>query len=221
MKYQPLNLCRLNLNHSLKDVEILLQFHDAETQGNSGRPRRELEVLKRAGIVLAVTAWEAFIEDTLYTRFLDRLEKTISPVDMSSTFNSVADTWLNSSEARRLAPPDLLKWTGDGWKDLIKQKLEDDIANFNTPNSTNLRKLFKRYLGVDITKGWKWQRVSPEQACQKLDDMIELRGELVHRAKELFEVKDKVRRRDVVDAVDLVKRLAQRTEHFLQSFITE
>jgi hypothetical protein len=82
----------------------------------------------------------------------------------------------------------------------------------NTPSSTNIRKLFKKYLEVDIIAGWKWQRVSSSAACQKLDRLIELRGDLVHRGKDyIFESKAKALRRQLVEAMNLVTHLAERT----------
>jgi hypothetical protein len=47
---------------SIKDAENLLAFFD---KLNEKPPPPQLEVLKRAGIVMAMTAWETYVEDRL------------------------------------------------------------------------------------------------------------------------------------------------------------
>lgn len=203
---------RLNFEFALGDVKILLGLHDSKTKRSKGRPARDLEVFKRAGVILAVTAWETFIEDTLRDQFGDRLRDAQSPQDIQSTFNAVAQSWLERDE---LKPPDVAAWTLNGWKTVLGNKLEDDLSALNTPNSKNIRKLYKRYLGEDITQSWRWKRVSSSGACKKLDDLIFLRGKLVHRGRELFEEKASVRRGDVVNATGLLEKLVDRTEEKL------
>jgi RiboL-PSP-HEPN len=204
---------RFNFEFALGDAEILLKFHDSSTGRSKGRPARDLEVFKRAGVILAVTAWETFVEDTLGSHFQRRLDHAHSPSDVQSTFNSVAEAWLTDGKVK---PPDLAKWTLDGWKSMLLEKLSNEIDGLNTPDSENVRRLFKRYLGRgDITKEWHWQGVSASAACERLDALINLRGRLVHRGRELFEERASVRRQDVGNAVSLLKKLVDRTESSL------
>jgi RiboL-PSP-HEPN len=200
---------RVNFDFALGDVKILLSLHDQRTGGGKGRPARELEVLKRAGVILAVTAWETFIEDTLEERFQAKIKAAQSPKDVESTFNSVAQAWL---AREKLKPPELAKWALDGWKAILTEKLSEEIGELNTPNSAKVRALFKRYISEDITKDWRWKGVSAPAACGRLDALIRLRGGLVHRGRELFEEKASVRRNHVVNAIALLERLVDRTE---------
>jgi HEPN superfamily RiboL-PSP-like protein len=209
----PITTARGNFESALADVKTLLRFHDSETGGGTGRPADELEVLKRAGLVLAVTAWETFVEDTLEEEFGKRLSDAKAPKDIQVTFNSVADAWLQRAPKR---PPELEKWTLDGWKVIIREKFEEDLAALNTPSSSNVRELFKRYLAIkDLTRSWRWRGVSSTKACKKLDDLIQLRGKLVHRGRPLFGGKASVRRGEVVEAVELLERLVEKTEDHL------
>lgn len=88
-----------NFDFALGDVKILLNLHDSKTGGGKGRPVRELEVLKRAGVILAVTAWETFIEDSLEEKFRAKINGASSPKDVEGTFNAVAQAWLARDEA--------------------------------------------------------------------------------------------------------------------------
>lgn len=191
------------------DVDRLLSLHDAETKRNRGRPSRQIEVFKRAGVILSVTAWESFVEDTFRTCGRREIDAAASPNDVGSSFNSAAQAWLDQSPKPK--PPDLAQWTGDGWKALLIKKLYQDLAALNTPNTGSVRTISKRYLKVDITASWSWKGTSAATAGSKLNKLIRLRGELAHRGPELFK-RAPVRRSDVVDSVRLLKRLVECTE---------
>lgn len=56
---------------SIKDAENLLQhFNDLNKKPP---PAPELEVLKRAGLVMAMTAWETYVEDRVLEACTERL----------------------------------------------------------------------------------------------------------------------------------------------------
>lgn len=52
----------LAFQYSIKDAEELLEHFDAL---NSSTPPANAEVLKRAGLVMALTAWETYVEDRI------------------------------------------------------------------------------------------------------------------------------------------------------------
>lgn len=212
---QAMRAAFINCGFDLRGVSTLLDLYDDMTREVSGTRDPNLEVLKRAGIILTVTAWETLIENVLTSKFEERLAHAQTPDDIRGAFNFVAQAWLDSTKPR---PPALAEWAGTGWKALVLDRFRRDISELNTPSSMNIRRLFKRYLDMDITSNWKWRRVSPSRACQKLDQLIELRGDLVHRGKEyLFENKAKALRRQLVEAIDLVKRLANCTANALET----
>jgi hypothetical protein len=154
-----------------------------------------------------VTAWESFFEDTIRGCAERRIATAASPADVQRLFNSVAQGWLQEAPK----PPELAKWTADGWKHLLRRKLGADLQALNTPNTENLKSLSMRYLEVDITAHWSWKRTSAMSAATSLDKLIRLRGELAHRGPELFKGAS-VHRKQVVDAVLLLKRLVECTE---------
>jgi hypothetical protein len=57
---------------SIKDAEELLAHFDRITGSAPGMPPPETEVLKRTGLIMAVTAWETYVEDRV-TEQLDSL----------------------------------------------------------------------------------------------------------------------------------------------------
>ena len=206
-----------NFAFAMNDIYSMVDFYDEQT--GAGKPARRFEVFKRTGIILTVTAWETFVEDTLTNEFRGLLENATGPDDVQSPFNLVANKWrteIRSSSSTSHKPPDFQRWTGEHWKELIQEHLEADIAGLNTPNSQNVHKLFKRYVGIDIREGWKWPGMSSEKACARLDELIGLRGELVHRGNDPLEKKAKVPRKELVRAINFVERLVRRTQLTLE-----
>lgn len=194
---------------AVRDVKHLLELHDSETGRRRGRPSPYVEVLKRAGVVLAVTAWETFIEDALKSAVEQRLAQAESPVALRGTFNAVASAWLSKGDVRA---PDLAQWTQEGWKKVITRRFNQEIEKLNTPDSMRIAEITKRYLGYDLTESWHWQSCGHQLACKRLDKLIRLRGELVHRARDFIELKAVVKRADLVSSIDLFKHLVQATE---------
>lgn len=208
---------RYNFDFALDDVRTLLNIHDSQTKRKRGKPDESLEVLKRAGVILVVSAWETFVEDTLVEQLTDRLKKASKAQELSSTFNSVAENWLNPpSDKLRPKPPDLMNWTEDGWKRMILEKLRDEIRSLNTPNSKNLKILFKKYLDLTIEHSWIWRGNTFDDVCRKLDALIALRGNIAHRYKSIVPLKSVgVRRDQLVSAITLTQKLVQCTEQAL------
>lgn len=197
----------------------LIDIHDDKTGGTAGRPPVELEALKRSALILAVTAWESFVEDTVQAQLEINLGKAITPDDMKSVFNTVANEWLGPN-AERPKPPTLIQWTGDSWKKVILNSLEKELKLFHTPNTENTDELFDRYLGhANLSKVWSWQRVSAKQAPKRLDDLIKMRGRAVHigkRGHPLTAPEPHISRKSVVDALNLIYNLVHTTEKVLR-----
>jgi len=200
----------VNFDFAMYDVDRLLLLHDSERT----RPKdsRRVEVFMRAAVILSVTAWETFIEDTIKSAAEKRVSEAATPDDISTTFNSVAHSWIETNP--KLNPPLLKSWVGDGWKALIYERLETEMGALNTPNSENVRRLSKRYLAIDLTSKWLWRATSADAAQKRLDDFIRLRGGLVHRGQRVFEDAP-VKRKHVVDGVSLLRKLVRCTERAL------
>lgn len=73
-----------NFEHGIKDAEELLAHFDAI---NSNPPPPNAEVLKRAGLVMALTAWETYVED----RLMEEMDKKLCVVAGSYIGDFVAN----------------------------------------------------------------------------------------------------------------------------------
>jgi hypothetical protein len=200
-----------NFRYSMSEAELLLSLRCRGVALAINKPEWDLQVLKRAAVILAVTTWETYIEDMLRERFNDLLGQATEPAALTGTFNHVAHAWLDEGPK----PPDLAQWTGSGWRDVLRSRFEREVQALNTPNSANIRRLTQRYLGGDLTTSWKWPGVGFQQACRRLDAAIELRGRLAHRARDVFRDRGNVPSRQAVAVIALLRRLSKATDtHF-------
>jgi RiboL-PSP-HEPN len=82
--------------HSIRDAENLLTHFNSL---NDKPPKPELEVLKRAGLIMAMTAWETYVEDRVLEAAAVRLAK-LSDKSIAAFMQSKLD-----DEIKRLNNP--------------------------------------------------------------------------------------------------------------------
>jgi hypothetical protein len=62
-----------NFKNSIQDAENLLRHFNSLNSINGQPPAPELEVLKRSGLIMAMTAWETYVEDRVEEACDERL----------------------------------------------------------------------------------------------------------------------------------------------------
>lgn len=122
-------------NESIKDAENLLNHFDTL---NAQPPPPELEVLKRAGLVMAMTAWETYVED----RLLEALTARLSGIRDSSIADLVQDKF--DYEIARLHNPDSKK-TAQMFRDYAGVDLTNSWS-WNNFEPKEVRTTLNRYL---------------------------------------------------------------------------
>lgn len=206
--------------NAARDYAIsLIEIHDTLSGAKAGRPPVQLEALKRSSLILAVTAWESFVEDTVQQQLEEKLAAcSSSPTPIQSIFNAVANEWLSPDGPKRQGVH-LITWTADGWKQLIRDSLRLKLEKFHTPNTENVDALFKKYLQcASISGQWSWQSVPSLKATRQLDALIKLRGRAVHRGMTLHPMSKpeaSMKRATVVSALNLIYNLVDSTEKAL------
>lgn len=66
--------------------------------------------------------------------------------------------------------------------DFMRDSLANDLKYFHTPSTDRVRPLFQKYLGVDITDGWRWNMMEPAAARTELNRLAKKRGDIAHRS---------------------------------------
>jgi hypothetical protein len=143
----------------LGSVDQLVIIHGKLQQGR-GR-RHEQDAIHRAGVVLAVAAWQAYIEKVLEEGLLHIENHVTAP-------------------AGGAVPP---PWATSGFL-LRKASIKKSIADFNTPNSENVRRLFKETIDFDPWPAWTWRAQRRNWTSQVLrsrtNDWLRIRHSIAH-----------------------------------------
>lgn len=207
------NLQSAAFDFALEDIKRLMRYHDEEI-ARLRKTSPSIEVFRRAAIILCITAWETFIEDTIRKVAEERIGKAKSPHDVEAAFASAAMRWHDETTRSSFKPEKLKAWTGDSWRATVLAKLKTDIDKLNTPSSKNIRELSDRYLGTDLTAAWKWKGANARSNADRLDKLITLRGALAHRGRDPL-ANAAVTGKQVKDAVTLLRHLVDVTEKAL------
>lgn len=152
---------------SLRDARHVLEIHSSIRSG-PGRRYQETS-LNRAAVVLAVAAWQAFVEFQVH-RWIKRLRPQ-------------AD-WYGDGDDR-------LKRADDARYRIWRSQVNQAVTNFSTPNSQNVRKLMGA-VGVDPYSAWTWNTphgtVTSADAARRLDEWLRVRHAIAHGETELPDV---------------------------------
>lgn len=190
------------------DVDRLMEFHRKETGDKQGR-RWHVESLNKSAIVLLCAAWEAYCEDVVSVV----VEHYVDLAPEASCLPHHLRKKITGELTAKDQTHRIWELAGDGWRDLLRARLQDLKAErdraLNTPKAEPLRLLFRHNVGCeDITKHWTWRRTKAGTACARLDEFVELRGAIAHRA----EAATSVTKRNVVDATRLIRDLVNATD---------
>lgn len=143
----------------LGSVDQLIIIHGKLQQGR-GR-RHEQDAIHRAGVVLTVAAWQAYIEKVLTEALLHIENNVIAPVE-----GVPPPSWATGSFLVR------------------KAGIKKSISDFNTPNAENVRRLFKDSLDFDPWPSWTWhvgrRNWNSHTVRARTNDWLRIRHSIVH-----------------------------------------
>lgn len=176
----------VSFNQNWKTVGNLLSL--TERRSSDRRTHEQRAAINQAGLLFCVTAWEAYIEDLAreasdfvagnLETFQD-LPKNVRSTMVKSIIPHDYPSKPNGNSSSGFYPADL---ADDRWRDVYRKLVHraTEGSNFNTPNSRNTQQLFLTWLGLDVTKSWSWQNFASPAAANRLDEMIRLRGSIIH-----------------------------------------
>jgi hypothetical protein len=168
-----------NFDIAIQDAERILDAYDKLNRDRSDN--RDPEELKRAALIMSLTAWETYVED----RISEELHKQ-----------------MKSLEGSQVAK-------------FVKNTLEEELKYFHNPNSAKTKRLFERFLFVDVTEGWNWASFDPKMASTRLNEWIKKRGDAVHRSVMDKQAGHLVSREDMRKCVNFFKCLVEATDKTL------
>ena len=194
----------ISLRYNLDEINRLLEIH-TEIAGSGPGYKHNVQVLNKSAVVLLLACWEAYIEDLAENCFNLMLSKANVP--------HVFPDHVLATAAKEVRKHDKDVWliANAGWKDVLKSHKEKVLENyvirgaFNTPNPDKIDHLFANLLGMPpLSRTWYWSGMSVVKSKEKLNKLIELRGNIVHRVQ----TSKNVTKFDVSDNKEFILRLA-------------
>ena len=194
----------LEIQKNMSEVARLMDIHKAVAGAGAGR-KRDVQVLNKSAIIITLACWEAYVEDLAKNAFEHMLNVAKSPSVFPNHVLAIAGKRVTKSGAI-----DVWSLADDGWKSALRAH-KDEILNkyvvkgsFNTPSCENIDKLYSELVGLtSASREFYWPGMSNDRAKEKLQNLIELRGEIAHRV----ESSSPVYKKDVEAYLKFIKRL--------------
>lgn len=144
-----------SFEEAMEYVEQLIDIH-SQVQTGKGRRHRK-EAIHRAGVVLIVAAWQAYIEK-LTLEVLGFVERILNEPENPS--------WVKASFSFR------------------KPAVTKSVGDLNTPNSENVRRLLLWSFGFDPRPHGIYEegprQWSANEFCQRTDEWLRIRHAIAH-----------------------------------------
>jgi hypothetical protein len=154
------------------DVQRIISTHSEIN--HSGMGRRGLGHITRSGVLMLCAAWELFIEEVMVVGVTYFTEKLENPKDLPKPVQKELARCVKESK-HELKP---LELAGEGWKSLYINHANEVLTGLNTPKSTNIDPLFKRFLGLEeISSHWS-------EGADAINKFVKARGDIAHRGRE-------------------------------------
>lgn len=155
---------KISFEYGIKDAEDLLEHFDVI---NTKPPPENAEILKRAGLVMALTAWETYVED----RVTEGLEKKLSIVAGSYAGNFI-------EKRLRLDLKQFHNPNAEKTKKLFLEYLEIDITqgwNWANTDPAKAKKLLNEWIskrGDAVHRSRPLNNGSPLPHLIKRDELV-------------------------------------------------
>ena len=63
----------------------------------------------------------------------------------------------------------LQAFDGSSVGNFMRRRLDEELKRLHNPDTEKTRRLFREFLDVDVTKGWKWDNFQPADAKKALN----------------------------------------------------
>lgn len=172
------------LRARLGDASRLMEIHEECTGGAAGR-RRGYDALNRSAIILAVAAWEGFVEELLEYAVGRAARNLKGPQSLPQNVREAMIAHLYEGQGWfRLTPAtkaSIWSLAGTGWRTLYIKYARDRIGALHTPNYTNVKKAFSAGIGLpNLADGWGATRWTPQDYITRIDALLQLRHRIAH-----------------------------------------
>lgn len=158
----------------LKDVDSLIETHSRMKTGYRGRQHQGH--LTRSALFVLCAAWEHYIEllcEELFNKMLPQIKcDSLNEPYRQKLINIVKNHDSDKSYCLNLI--------GNGWKELLKERMKNEIEKFHTPKYGPVQKLINDYIGYDLSN------LMGAEDIKLIDDLVINRGEIAHKGGKAY-----------------------------------
>lgn len=199
----------------ISDIHRLFTIHETIAGTAPGR-RFELEVLNKSAILFISAYWEKYIEEMVTEAFEFMLKECDNPAVFPPKARAIVAKPLREAQDENR----IWELAGDGWKTILrknKQKvLEELVLTLNTPSYKNIDEVAAKVIGLrSLSSMWKWKSMSAQNAKDRLEKLINVRGSIAHTGSH----DSPVRKKDAEDYLNFIEALVSKTDHAVYNYI--
>lgn len=197
------------------DIDQLWEIHQDVAGQGAGR-KHGVDVINRAAIVFITACWESYVEDACLEGYDFLLANAREPESFPARVRTLASKPLRENSDHT----QIWRLAGDGWRQVLAEHRDAAKAKWldklNTPKTAQVNSLYNELLGlINLSDSWSWQGMSSQQASEKLDNYITVRGNIAHRLTH-----DETVYKDWgTDYLSHVERLVSRTDEKVRGHI--
>jgi hypothetical protein len=160
-----------SFKYNLVDVDRLRQSHGLLHNGAQGRKR--LGHITRSGVVMLCASWAHYCESLIREAAAYFSSELNGPLELPIQIQKEISSSVRASK-HELKP---LHLSGDGWKTVYRDHVNDKLAALHTPKSGILNDHFLKLLGIpQISSSWSLGE-------NTLNVFVSVRGDIAHQGR--------------------------------------
>jgi hypothetical protein len=165
---------------TLTEAVSLINISDDLKKHKVVNLNKKKAALYKATIIHLCAAWERFLEAVVE----DSLDCLVKNANKSSQIPTNLllriSKHLNSCQDER----EIWKISDSGWKNELRSNYNTLKSKFNTPRPQNVDEFIYQTIGLkNLSNSWRWVGQNKEKSIQKLNEFMDLRGDLTHKLR--------------------------------------
>lgn len=162
--------------HFLKNLDTVTRLrgsYDIVRTKRGSKGKGAFDHITRSAILFLASSFEVYIEDVT----IECCEQHITRAHDAKKLPHDVISNLNEYTKRDKTPYSPIDLCDEGWRTVYKTMVTEATSKLNTPKTTQIKDLFKRYVGISNND------VDGISRIDELDAFVQFRGEITHRVK--------------------------------------
>lgn len=159
--------------NNLTTVQRLIETYKVMKASRGKKGRGAFDHITRSAVVFLVSAFEVYCEDILCEGVTASIVSAGDAIRLPHAVKKNISAYIRNDNNH--VPPMAL--CDEGWRDVYTRMAKEQAKYFNSPKTKNLKEIYEKHLGIPSSA------IDALDGIDRLDDIIEFRGEIVHQVK--------------------------------------